>query len=128
VAIFWLTARVERRTAESMFRRLQLVSAAYRLGHGVNDAQGTFRQAGKTRVPATLWPFLLLAGSAPWRTARVRAVARLAGSHTMAECQRLVPLHSSCSSFVSAGTGRDVAGRGLVQRAGRSWRWRRRSG
>src|SRR6266545_4151542 len=41
-AVTWLTHRLERRVADPLFRRLQLVSAAaYSLGHGANDAQKT---------------------------------------------------------------------------------------
>ena len=41
-AVSWLTHRLERRVAEPLFRRLQLVSAAaFSLGHGANDAQKT---------------------------------------------------------------------------------------
>ena len=40
--VYWLTHRLERRVAEPLFRRLQLVSAAaFSLGHGANDAQKT---------------------------------------------------------------------------------------
>ena len=42
LAVSWLTHRLERRVAEPLFRRLQLVSAAaFSLGHGANDAQKT---------------------------------------------------------------------------------------
>ncbi|HEU5316316.1 MAG TPA: inorganic phosphate transporter [Chloroflexota bacterium] len=42
VAVSWLTHRLDRRVAEPLFRRLQLVSAAaFSLGHGANDAQKT---------------------------------------------------------------------------------------
>ncbi len=41
-AVTWLTHRMDRRVADPLFRRLQLVSAAaYSLGHGANDAQKT---------------------------------------------------------------------------------------
>jgi PiT family inorganic phosphate transporter len=42
ILVSWLTFRVERHKAQSIFQRLQLLSAgAYSLGHGTNDAQKT---------------------------------------------------------------------------------------
>ncbi|MBO4369098.1 MAG: inorganic phosphate transporter [Desulfovibrio sp.] len=77
-AIYWIFAKVHRRTVSAIFRRLQLCSAAFMAtSHGLNDAQKTmgivtlalfiFGQVDAVDVP--LWVKLSCAGSMALGTA-----------------------------------------------------------
>jgi PiT family inorganic phosphate transporter len=58
VAVTWMSHKTPRHKAETVFRRLQLVSAgAYSLGHGTNDAQKTM---------GIIVALLLAAGKKDW--------------------------------------------------------------
>jgi PiT family inorganic phosphate transporter len=58
VAVTWMSHKTPRHKAESIFRKLQLVSAgAYSLGHGTNDAQKTM---------GIIVALLLAAGKKDW--------------------------------------------------------------